>query len=352
MPVVRLVMPVLALLCFGAAACDGGTREGAAAAPTATPSAEAAAPTSSAAPSGLATPPATSTSPPTLTLVAVGDVMPGRSLGWALESGGAPLLDEPIVAVLSGASLAVANLEAPVATGGEAQAKSYTFRAPPSAASALAGAGFDVVGLANNHILDFGPDALAETTRLLREAGVAHAGAGVDRAAALEPAIVERGGVRIAFVSLVDVPAEGSFSRSAWEAGPNTPGVAWADERTVAEAVVAARASAAIVVALLHFGNEFHAAPSESQRTLARLAIDAGAALVVGTHPHVLQEVEEYHGGLIAYSLGNFLFDGFDGLVEDSAILRVTFTGPLLTGWDLLTVRIDPTGRPHLSTGD
>jgi poly-gamma-glutamate synthesis protein (capsule biosynthesis protein) len=102
-------------------------------------------------------------------------------------------------------------------------------------------------------------------------------------------------------------------SRETWEARAHRPGVAWADQNTVTSVVSQAALSADIVVVMLHFGLEYHADPSASQRELAHAAIAAGAALVVGSHPHLLQEVEEYGGGLIAYSLGNFVFDRFGG---------------------------------------
>ena len=91
-----------------------------------------------------------------------------------------------------------------------------------------------------------------------------------------------------------------------------------------------------------------YTSPSISQRRLARAAIDAGAALVIGSHPHVLQEVEEYGGGLIAYSLGNFVFDGFDGPSNHSAILKVNLTRDGVASWKLLPVDVIDNGLPRL----
>lgn len=300
------------------------------------------------------TPPPTSTptatEAPVLTLVAVGDIMLARSVGQRVVSDGPEaVFEEPVAAILRDADIAAGNLESPVSERGEPQVKGYAFRAPPAAAGALEAAGFDVLSLANNHALDYGREALQDTVQLLRDRSEAAVGVGPDLATARSAMVLERGGLRIAVVGLVDAPEEGAgFSRRTWEAGPDGWGVAWADEESVTASVEAAARSADVVVAMLHFGFEYHSVPSARQRALARRAIDAGATLVVGSHPHVLQELEVYGEGLIAYSLGNFVFDGFDGSANDSAILRVDLTREGIRGWELLPVTIDDGGLPHL----
>ncbi len=273
----------------------------------------------------------------------------GRSVGQRILSDGPGLVfHDELAAMLRAASIAVGNLECSVSERGEPQAKGYTFRAPLLSAESLKLAGFDVVSLANNHSLDYGPTALADTRAALAEHGIQPVGGGKDIAEARSPAFLDRGGVRIAFVGLVDAPAEGDFSRAAWEAQPDRPGVAWADRETVASAVREAVRSADVVVALLHFGIEYQTRPSVSQRELAHAAIDAGATIVLGSHPHVLQEVEEYGSGLIAYSLGNFVFDGFDGAANVSAVLRMVLTSSGVSSWELVPVLIGADGLPRL----
>jgi poly-gamma-glutamate synthesis protein (capsule biosynthesis protein) len=287
-----------------------------------------------------------------VTIVAVGDMMLGRSIGERILSEGASVVfDAAIAGTLGRADLTLGNLECAISERGEPEPKGYTFRAPPSAVEVLALGGFDVVSLANNHARDFGAEALADTAGNVGQEGIAAVGAGRSLEAASGAAIFERGGLRIAVVGLVDVPGEGAgFSRRTWEAGPDSWGVAWADVETVTTAVAAAAGEADVVIAMLHFGNEYEATPSASQRALARAAIDAGARLVVGSHPHVVQEVEEYGGGLIAYSLGNFVFDGFEGAANESAILRVTLGMDGIEGWELVPVEIVDNGLPRLST--
>jgi poly-gamma-glutamate synthesis protein (capsule biosynthesis protein) len=116
--------------------------------------------------------------------------------------------------------------------------------------------------------------------------------------------------------------------------------VAWATEDAVTLGVAAALKQADIVVVLLHAGTEESSVPSVAQRTLAEAAIDAGALLVIGSHPHVLQPVEEYGRGLIVYSLGNFVFDGFDGDANDSAVFLATLGPEGVESWEIVPVLI------------
>ena len=235
----------------------------------------------------------------------------------------------------------MANLECAIGVSGTPAPKAYTFQAPPVAAEALALAGIDLVSLANNHSLDYGPESLAETQTLLAGQGVLSVGAGRSRAAAHAPATVERAGLTIAFLAYVSVPVErGGYDPSAWAATEDAPGVAWLDIAAMQADIEAAGAHADLVVVLLHFGLEWELEPSEAQREQARAAIDAGATLVLGSGPHVLQEVETYGDGLIAYSLGNFAFDGFWDPANDSAILLVELTAAGVAGYELVPVTI------------
>ncbi|MGE3074948.1 MAG: CapA family protein [Dehalococcoidia bacterium] len=333
--------PIL-LLCGLLAACGADAVTPPSATPSAVPSARAAQPS----PTVQVSP---TTTPATVTLSAVGDLMLARSIGSRIESDGpSAVFDEAISSRLSGSDITAGNLEMVVSDLGYPQDKGYTFEAPPGVLSALTLAGFDVVSQANNHALDFGPEALLDTAAWLRDAGIGVAGSGPDIDSATAPVIIERNAIRIAFVSLVDTAPEGTYSRATWEASAIDPGVAWADIDSVTAAVQRAAGSADVVVAMLHFGIEYAPVPSDEQRTLAHAAIDAGASLVLGSHPHVLQEMEEYGGGLIAYSLGNFVFDGFSGSANDSAILQVTFATDGIESWQLVPVELVENGLPRL----
>lgn len=286
-----------------------------------------------------------------VTLVAVGDIMLARSIGWRLahDAGYTPFAG--VAEALRGADIAVGNLECALGDGGAPARKAYTFRAPPAAADALADAGFDLVSLANNHSLDYGAATLSQTLDLLDDRGIAHVGAGASAALAEAPAVREVGGLRLAFLAYVDVPVErGGFDTARWRAGADRPGVAWAEADAIAAAVAAARAEADLVIVLLHTGYEGQPATSKHQRALARGAVDAGAALVIGAHPHVLQGVERYHGGLIAYSLGNFVFDGLYARSE-TGMLSATLTRAGVASWQLTPVALrDGSPQPAAPT--
>jgi poly-gamma-glutamate synthesis protein (capsule biosynthesis protein) len=283
-----------------------------------------------------------------ITVAAVGDVMLARSVAATMSESDPAAPFAGVREILASAALAVANLECAIASGGTPEPKSYTFRAPPIAATSLAAAGVDAVGLANNHSLDYGVDGLRETLAYLSANRVASSGAGETLAAALAPAVLERFGARIAVLGFADVPSEAGYDMGAWAAGPASPGIAWADPETVVAAVAAAAADAHIVIVMVHFGQEYATEPSDAQRAIARAAIDAGADLVVGSHPHVLQPLEPYGGGLIAYSLGNFVFDGFEGQSNETAILRVAFGATGVEAWELIPARIGWDGLPTL----
>ncbi len=301
-----------------------------------------------AAPTMTITPTASPTPSYVVELAAVGDIMLARGIGGLIYVNGigAPFSGSGVQAALSSADLALGNLECALTLRGTPEPKAYTFAAPPEGAQSLAWAGFDLVTLGNNHILDYGPDGLEDTLSALDGAGVLHLGAGMDSAAAAAPLIVERNGLRIAFLAYVDVPI-GNYDYHAWEASADRPGIVWGRTGTVRAAVQSAREQADLVVVLLHFGYEGVDYASPEQEALAQTAIDAGAALVIGSHSHVLQPVVEYHGGLIAYSLGNFVFDDFEAESNRSEILRVRLGKQGVLDWQTQAVEI-VNGVPEL----
>ena len=282
-----------------------------------------------------------------LTIAAVGDIMLARGVSDAITIGQPDGPFAYVRDVLRSADLTVGNLECAVTDLGEAGAKSYTFRAPPLAAAGLAAAGFDLVSLANNHSLDFGPEALVDTAERLRAASVEVVGGGRNDEEADRYRVLTAHGVRVAFLGLAEVPNDYGYDRGVWTAAPGKPGIAWVDEARMAATVREAAQAAEVVVVMFHFGIEGASEPSERQRQLSRSAIDAGANLVLGSHPHVLQKIEDYGGGLIAYSLGNFVFDGFEGDANKSGILLVSFAADGSLSWRMEPVSIGWDGLPR-----
>lgn len=275
-------------------------------------------------------------------LIFVGDIMVAETPGELIARGEDPF--QPFAALLSSHDVRIGNLECVVATTGTAEEKPYTFRADPRTLPVLK-RHFDAVSLANNHSGDFGKAAFAEQLALMDTPGLPYFGGGRDATAAHAPWIVERNGVRIALLGYVE------FKPRSFEADASRPGVAWSGEDDdVIEDIIAARRvhRADIVIPFMHWGWEDEPDPSPRLRAFARRMIDAGADMVVGGHPHVTQGAEYYRGKPIIYSLGNFLFNGFDTPATTTGWVlsaRVDRTG--VVDWRTHVARLDANGVPH-----
>lgn len=291
------------------------------------------------APSQTATPPGGR-----LRIIVGGDVMLDGGPGHALGNGTDPFAG--VAALLADADVAICNLECAVASQGERFDKVYNFLAPTSAIPVLQ-RHFAAVCLANNHSGDYGHDAFVEELTLLDRAKLGYFGGGRNRQEAHRPWIVERNGLRVAFLGYNDFPPP------EFEADEDHPGVAWLREEEVVADLRAAREKehADFVIPVLHWGTELVAAPEEAQRTLARHLIDAGADAILGGHPHVTQTVEVYRGRPILYSLGNFVFDYFpeDPPVWTGWLVRLTVAKDAPVELETFGVELDPAGLPHLT---
>ncbi len=266
---------------------------------------------------------------------AVGLKMQGRN-DWTY-----PFLK--IADTLSAADLTFADLECPTSDRGRNQHHLYSFRADPRAIAGLKYAGIDVVSVANNHTYDWGPEALLDTLRRLSDAHVRPVGAGANDLEAHYPALMDLDGLRVAFLAYVDVEPKEA------EAAPDKPGVAWLEPERVLADIRFARPLADLVVVSLHWGIEYATQPKPQQVELAHRMIDAGADLIVGSHPHVVQPLEEYQGHWIAYSLGNFIFDQRDAGTRRGAMLRVRTSGKKVIDVTCLPVTIGPTFQVALT---
>lgn len=280
-------------------------------------------------------------------LMAVGDIMLGRTIGDMIETESPETPFLFTAETLRSADIAVGNLECPISDRGQSEPKTYAFRAPVAAGESLAYAGFNLVNLANNHSLDYGPLALSDTLEILNANQVQSVGAGMNASEAYAPAFLDVNGLRIAFLGFVDVhPTD--YDYRTWEAGPDKPGVAWAHEERVREGVMAAKTQADIVVVLVHNGYEIVGQVASQQQKIAHLAIESGASLVIGSHPHVLQRIERYQDGLIAYSMGNFVFDNFLFPPNYSAILVVELSPQGVESYELIDVIVQLNGVPQI----
>jgi poly-gamma-glutamate synthesis protein (capsule biosynthesis protein) len=251
-------------------------------------------------------------------LTAVGDIMLAGSAAPTLsrEGYGYPFL--PTAHLLSGSDITVGNLETPIASRGvEFTDKVYRFKASPKAAAAIREAGFSVLTLANNHIMDYGSQGLSETLENLKMHKIRYAGAGRNLAEARKPALVEKNGLKIAFLAYsLTYPVE-------FYAGYEQPGAAPGYSRLFREDIRKAKSGADYVVVSFHWGAEGEVLPKPYQLTVARSAIDAGADVIIGHHPHVLQGIECYKGRLILYSLGNYAFGSMSRNAGTSVMAKI-----------------------------
>lgn len=237
--------------------------------------------------------------------------------------------------VLKKADVAEVNLEGPITMRGIKVKKPYNFRMHPRFLSALASAGINVVNLANNHIHDFGDVGLYDTFSYLDSIGIHHCGAGRNREEAHTPVVLTVRGRTIAL-----------FGYYSGEEAPRAtrahPGVAERSLESIRHDIdsVRGRDRAAYVVVNLHWGKELAQKPGTGQIDFAHRVIDAGADLIIGHHPHVLQGVERYRSGVIAYSLGSFVFGGKSRGTYNSAVFEVQLKGGNL-GYRLIPIRIE-----------
>jgi poly-gamma-glutamate synthesis protein (capsule biosynthesis protein) len=276
-----------------------------------------------------------------------------QMLGWGFEK---------VKGLTTKADLFVVNLECPFTARGEKLPKNFNFRASPQLIAALEAGGVDVASLANNHMMDYGEVGLLDTLAALDAAKIAHFGAGRNLAAARAPAVVTVKGTRIAFLGYFFL-GDRNIEPPAVIATDATPGVAGHhdDLKLMKEWLVAdlaaAKARADLVIPFFHWGREGKTQPEPYQVELAHAAIDAGAAAVIGSHPHVLQGVELYKGAPIAYSLGNFVFGGnWNPGDKRTALLELKFRGGAFAGHKLYPAFSDrypevPV-QPYLAEGD
>ena len=178
----------------------------------------------------------------------------------------------------------------------------FAFGAEPSAVKGLVDAGIDVVGLANNHMGDYGSQAISDTLTILRQNGIGSIGAGRNRAEAHAAWMTTTKGITIAMLGYNEIPPD------AYAAGENSPGTAWIEPDIMAAEIKQAKLKADIVIVALHMGTEYTVHPTAHQQDIARRAAEAGADLIIGDHPHVVQALGFFGKTFVTYSLGDFVY--------------------------------------------
>ncbi len=278
---------------------------------------------------------------PAVSVVIAGDIMLEGGPDRAIRRGQDPFAG--VAHLFKNADIRLGNLECVVATVGSVEPeKPNTFRVHPRGLKYVR-RHFDAVGLANNHSGDFGPKAFTQMLGLLKQSGVGYYGGGHNLKEAHQPLLMERHGIRIAFLGYNE------FQPRNFEADHDRAGVAWSEDEQVVRDIVDARRvwKADVVIPIMHWGWEEPIANAR-QRELARLMVDAGADAVIGGHPHRVQDTEQYKGKPIFYSLGNFVFEGFPDKVNNLGwVVRLAIDRQGVRDWKIHEVRIDQQGLPH-----
>ncbi|MFN4181380.1 MAG: CapA family protein [Candidatus Paceibacteria bacterium] len=243
--------------------------------------------------------------PDYITLHFVGDIMLDRGVRSSVNKnfGGDYSLLFTKVDHLDKADIAFANLEGPASDRGKDLKNLYSFRMDPSVIPAMKGAGISIVSMANNHIGDWGREAFNDTLSRLTENEIAYTGAGTTKQEAEKPTIIEKYGMKIGFLGFSDV------GPNAMAAKADSSGILLASDPRFTEIVKNAAKEVDHLIVSFHWGEEYKTKNNTRQQQLAYKAIDNGAKIVIGHHPHVMQNTEVYKNGFIAYSLGNFIFD-------------------------------------------
>lgn len=290
-----------------------------------------------------------------ITLAAVGDV--------CLASLPDNILDK-VITILKEHDLRFANLEGPVSDRGEPWPHKYTFRADARHMATVKKAGFDVVTFANNHCLDYGEEAFLQTLELLDKNGIKHVGAGKDLISAQKPVILEKKGCSIAFLGYA------SFYHPGYQATDVKPGIAPVrveplypsphvneeDLGGLLASIKEMKTQADVVVAAIHWGMSMGRTLTVDQKYVGHQMIDAGADIVLGSHPHILQGIELYNGKVIIYSFGNFIFGVwptiFNMLTKETMILTCIIEDNEIRGVFLRPVLISKLNEPEVIAGD
>lgn len=271
-----------------------------------------------------------------ITIMFTGDIMLSRAVGSKTEKSGDwryPFLK--VGNFLSSADLTFGNLEGPISGQGTNMGSKYPFRADPRMIEGLNYAGFDIMTIANNHIWDYGQEAFADTMNILKNNKVDFVGGGVDYNSVHQPLIKNIENTKIAFLGYTDLIPDKFTTQD------SKPATASIDIEQITTDVKKAKELSDIVITNFHWGNEYQTQHNQKQEDIAKTTIDAGADLIIGHHPHVIQEIEQYNNKYIAYSLGNFVFDqNFSATTQKGIIIKTTIKDKKIDSIESIDVKI------------
>lgn len=282
-----------------------------------------------------------------LSCVFVGDIMFGRSVENVAEKYGYEHLLRNVTQLLKGADYVTGNFESAVLLKDEEyykkEDKNIHLFSKKESVKALKDANFTVLNLANNHIVDYGEEGLKDTLSVLKENNIPYVGAGRDVHEAERYNITEINGIRIATLGF------GEVNPKNFKASDIKGGILVSDPETFLRLIEEADKKADLVIVHNHWGEEYENIQNPKQEKFARVMVDAGADIVVGHHPHVLQPIEVYNDSLILYSLGNFVFDQGWSKTKDSALVNYKLHENGTGEFSIAPMRINE-GTPNISS--
>lgn len=252
--------------------------------------------------------------------IATGDLNLAHWITPVLDKQGREYPYKYIKNYLNKADLVFSNLEAPFCNEGQPFPKNFVFKVPEKHIKSLKAGNINLVSLANNHILDYGIACLESTIKLLRNENIQFAGAGLNYEDAHKPALFEINNIKFAFFSYSMTLPKFFFATD------SSGGTAYPDRRILKKNIKLYNDKVDFILVSFHWGQELTEYPKEYQQKIAHLAIDCGADLILGHHPHVLQGIESYKGKIILYSLANFIFASYSRKAADSILLDLVFT--------------------------
>lgn len=286
-------------------------------------------------------------------LYAVGDIMLDRGVEYNIRKYGNGDYKFPFLKsanYLKKADIIFGNLESVISDKGEKIGSINSFRADPKFIEGLKYAGFNIVSTANNHSLDYGVSALEDSLKRLKSEGIEYAGAGFNEEEAFSLKIMEAKGTKIGFLAFCGIGSQ------LWRASENSSGIAFVSKENIEEIkkiIKEAKEKADIIIVSFHIGTEYETNQNDLQTYLYHSIIDAGADLVIGHHPHVIQPIEGYEGKWIAYSLGNFIFDqSFSKSTMEGVLLKVSIKNRGIENVDFEKFQINEYFQPELKESE
>ncbi|MCX6797759.1 MAG: AmmeMemoRadiSam system protein B, partial [Candidatus Falkowbacteria bacterium] len=278
-------------------------------------------------------------------IIFVGDVMLSRYIGEMMSKKNN--YDFPYIEIkpfLSGADSVFANLESPISSSGRSTRSLYPFRADPLVAAGLKNSGFTILSVANNHAFDYGREAFSDTLKNIKNVGLSYVGGGVDFNEAHSGVYQEINGVKIIYLAYTDLlPKTDAASET-------ETGIAYLDIKQMIKDIKAAKEKVDLVIVSFHWGREYETRHNAHQEEIAKTAVEAGASLIIGHHPHVVQELESYHNVYIAYSLGNFIFDqNFSPETNIGLALKVVINDKKISSVNSQIISFNHNFQPYIS---